>query len=149
MITIHKTSPTNYDFLELVRHLDSDLEKKNGDSNDFFAAFNQAVDLDLVLVVYINNIPVGCGALKKYDENHIEIKRMYVDMPYRKLGIAKIILSNLEKYAKEKGYLHTVLETGLQMEPAITLYKKCGYKVIENYPPYQNIAESVCFKKAF
>lgn len=148
MITIHKTTPTDFDFLQLVNLLNADLAQKNGENNDFFAAFNHSTDLDLVIVIYINNNPVGCGALKKYDDDHVEIKRMYVDLPYRKLGIAKIILSNLEKFAQEKGYQHTVLETGMQMHPAITLYKKCGYNQTDNYPPYQDVEESVCFRKA-
>lgn len=148
MITIHKTLPTNFDFLQLVNQLDAYLANKNGETNAFFVTYNQAIDLDIVVVAYLNNNPVGCGALKKLDDERMEIKRMYVDHAYRKLGIAKIILTNLEKLAQQAGYQNTVLETGVQMQPAITLYKKCGYIETDNYPPYQDIDQSVCFKKA-
>ncbi|HEY9116189.1 MAG TPA: GNAT family N-acetyltransferase, partial [Roseivirga sp.] len=77
----------------------------------------------------------------------IEIKRMYVLENFRGQGVAGLILTELEKWAKELGYSQSVLETGKRQPEAISLYTKHGYEVTENYGQYQGVANSVCFKK--
>ena len=40
-----------------------------------------------------------------------------------------------------------VLETGLRQQEAVRLYQKNGYQLTENYGPYTEMPNSVCFKK--
>lgn len=66
---------------------------------------------------------------------------------YRKNGLGKEIMDTLEKIAKSKGYHTLILETGKSLVAAQRLYSQLGFKVIENYGPYKNMAESMCMKK--
>lgn len=147
MITISRTDSENKDFQDLAHQLDTDLAERNGEKNDFFAQFNKTNLIKNVIVAYSNNIPVGCGAIKIYDSNIMEVKRMFVLKEQRGKNIAGTILRNLEQWAKELSYNKCVLETGDKMPEAIGLYRKNGYKQIPNYGQYENVESSLCFEK--
>ncbi|MCH5715524.1 GNAT family N-acetyltransferase [Niabella hibiscisoli] len=147
MITIHRTNSEDTSFKGLVIELDKDLAKRNGDTNDFFAQFNKMDLIKNVVVAFDDAVPVGCGAMKPYNQSAMEIKRMYVLPDRRGKGIAVSILQELEAWARELGYAKCVLETGDQMPEAIGLYSKTGYQVIPNYGPYENVKSSICFEK--
>ncbi len=147
MITTHRTNSENNHFLDLVVELDKDLAKRNGDTNDFFAQFNKTDLIKNVVVAFDDEVPVGCGAMKPYNQSAMEIKRMYVLPDKRGKGIAVSILQELEAWAKELGYKKCILETGDQMPEAIGLYQKTGYQIIPNYGPYENVKSSICFEK--
>lgn len=103
--------------------------------------FKQAV------IAYENGKPVGCGAIKEFSPNTIEIKRMYILPEHRGRGIAISILNELEVWAGESGYEKCLLETGKKQPEAVELYKKNGYKIIPNYGQYAEVENSVCFQK--
>ena len=147
MISVKRTTSDDIDFQELVKALDNDLALKNGDKNDFFAQYNQIDVINHVVLAYDDEIAVGCGAYKQFDEETVEIKRMYVPPHYRRKGISRKILNELELWASKENYKFAVLETGEQMTEAIGLYRTNGYEVIPNYPPYENENASICFKK--
>jgi putative acetyltransferase len=147
MIKIIRTDSGNQDFIELVKCLDADLAIRDGDDHAFYAQFNKTVNLKYVVVVYENEIPTACGALKEFAANTIEIKRMYTAPGCRGKGIATMVLAELEKWAAELSYKKCILETGKKQPEAIGLYKKNGYKSIPNYGQYAGIVNSVCFEK--
>ena len=147
MLTLIRTNSENKNFQNLVLELDKDLAKKNGDTNDFFAQYNKTDLIKNVVVALNYYLPVGCGAMKEFDNSTMEIKRMYVTIEMRGKGVAVAVLNDLESWAKELGYKKCVLETGDKMLEAIGLYKKSGYKIIKNYGQYENIESSICFEK--
>jgi putative acetyltransferase len=142
-----KTTSQNTDFQLLVNQLDAYLTGVNGDADDFFKQFNQIDLLQNVIVAYQNKEAVGCGAIKVFDEQSMEIKRMYVLPNKRGQGIAKGILSELENWAMTLGFEKCVLETSKTMLDALALYQKCGYEIIPNYGQYKDVETSVCFEK--
>ena len=145
---IKRTSEEDADFLSLVKLLDVELAERDGDEHAFYAQFNEPVGLSGVVVGYRDGEPVGCGAFKKYDENSVEIKRMYVRPDRRGMRIAAEVLTDLESWANELGFKEYILETGFKQPEAITLYKRSGYDVIPNYGQYENVENSVCMKKS-
>ncbi|MFZ1703964.1 MAG: GNAT family N-acetyltransferase [Saprospiraceae bacterium] len=147
MLSLQRTNSQHPDFQQLVASLDQDLKIRDGDEHAFFAQFNKIDKLNHVILAYIDTIPVGCGAFKKYEEGIIEIKRMYVLPENRGQGIASYVLSELEKWGAELNYQKCVLETGLKQPEAIQLYKKNNYTRIPNYGPYVEVDNSVCFEK--
>lgn len=147
MNTVKRTNLDNPDFQKLVSELDKYLAIRNGAANDFFVQFNQIDQIKHVVVIYENEQPVGCGAMKEYDPRTMEIKRMFVPVEKRGAGLASSVLTELENWAKELGYSRCILETGEEMTDAVGLYKKSNYKVIPNYGQYENVADSVCFEK--
>ena len=146
--TLKRTSEGDSDFLSLVKLLDVELAERDGDEHAFYAQFNKPVGLSGVIVAYRNGEPVGCGAFKKYDENSVEIKRMYVRPDRRGMRIAAEILTDLESWANELGFKEYILETGFKQPEAIALYKRSGYDVIPNYGQYEDVENSVCMKKS-
>lgn len=147
MIKLIRTDSYNRDFIELVKYLDADLAEKNGGDHSFYAQFNKIDKIKHVVVAYENDKAVGCGAMKEYSPDTMEIKRMYTSPEKRGQGIATGILAELETWATELDYGKCVLETGKRQPAAIELYQKNGYKITPNYGQYVGIENSVCFEK--
>lgn len=147
MINIIRTNSEHPDFIGLVKLLDADLAKRDGADHSFYDQFNKISKIKYAVVAYENGKPLGCGALKAYEKNTIEIKRMFVLPESRKKGIATKILSELETWASELSYSKCILETGKRQPEAIDLYEKNGYKKISNYGQYAGVENSVCFEK--
>ncbi len=147
MLTLLRTNASSPDFRELVKLLDADLAIRDGDEHPFFAQFNKLDAIPWMVVAYENGVPVGCGAIKKYADNVVEVKRMFTHPTARGKGIASSVLSELEKWAAELGFASCILETGIRQPEAIALYNKCGYLRIPNYGQYEVSVSSVCFEK--
>jgi len=147
MITLIRTNSNNSDFIDLVNKLDKELANRDGDDHSFYSQFNTISKIKYVVVAYENEIPVGCGAIKQYNANTMEVKRMYVDPITRGTGIGSRILSALESWAAELAFVKCILETGKRQPEAIRLYEKNGYRQIGNYGQYEGIENSVCFMK--
>jgi GNAT superfamily N-acetyltransferase len=128
--------------------LDAELRIRDGDEHGFYAQFNKPVGLSGVVVAYLENVPVGCGAFKKYSDETAEIKRMFVTQNARGNRIGGSILSELESWAAEMNFSECILETGYKQPEAISLYKRSGYEVIPNYGQYAGVENSVCMKRA-
>ena len=144
---IVRTNSENLDFIHLVKQLDNYLKVTDGDEHEFYNQFNNIDVLQHVVLVYVDEIAVGCGAFKKFDIDVVEAKRMYVAERFRNKGIAQNILKELEIWAKAIGNKKCILETGKRQLEAVQFYYKCGYKVIPNYGQYKAMQNSICFKK--
>jgi len=142
-----RTTPDNIDFQNLTLELDKELAIRDGELHSFYHQYNSLKVLDHVVVAYYLDRAIACGALKKYHENIVEIKRMFVLETERGKGIASSILSELESWAKELKYNRCILETGINQPEAINLYKKNNYTIIPNYGQYENVYNSICFEK--
>ncbi|MFC5284513.1 GNAT family N-acetyltransferase [Pedobacter alpinus] len=144
-----RTNSENLDFQNLVIELDKDLAIRDGEIHSFYAQFNKIAAIKYVIVAYENEMAVGCGAIKEYNADTMEVKRMYVEIKNREKGIARMILKELENWAKELGYKKLVLETGNKQPEALHLYKSSRFNVMENYGQYAGLNTSICFYKEF
>lgn len=147
MIKIVRTNAENEDFINLAKKLDADLAVTDGDEHAFYDQFNKLDAIKYVLLVFENETAMGCGAIKEFDAQTMEIKRMYVAPDYRGKGIASELLIALEKWAAELGFEKCILETGTRQSSAIRLYQKSGYNQIPNYGQYAHAENSLCFEK--
>jgi GNAT superfamily N-acetyltransferase len=147
MITIKRTSSEDSVFINLVKLLDAELAIADGDQHVFYSQFNKIDKIKYVVLVYENEIPLGCGAIKEFGKDVMEIKRMFVSPDKRNKGFATRILIELENWASELSCTRCILETGKRQPDAIGLYKKNGYKPIPNYGQYAGVENSVCFEK--
>jgi GNAT superfamily N-acetyltransferase len=142
-----RTNSKNIDFIHLVKALDAYLKITDEEEHDFYNQFNNIDVLKEVIVTYVSGIAVGCGAIKKFDNSAVEVKRMFVLKENRGTGIAQKLLLALEDWARELGYKKCFLETGIRQIEAVKFYKKCTYKVIPNYGQYSGMENSICFEK--
>ena len=120
----------------------------DGDEHSFYDQYNKIDLLKNCIVIFEDETAVACGAIKAFDEQSMEIKRMFTLPEMRGKGIASKILNQLENWTKELGFSKTILETGIKQTEAIALYEKCGYKIIPNYGQYSGIENSVCYEKS-
>ena len=147
MPNILRTNSDHPDFIGLVRLLDADLAIRDGEDHAFYAQFNKIVELKHTVVIYEKDMPLACGAIKQFETNRTEVKRMYTLPEHRGKGLATCVLNELEVWAAELGYEFTVLETGKRQPEAIALYKRNGYRQIPNYGQYIGVENSLCFEK--
>ncbi|MCB0571743.1 MAG: GNAT family N-acetyltransferase [Phaeodactylibacter sp.] len=147
MISLLRTDSDNPDFIELVRQLDADLAKRDGEDHAFYAQYNKIDRIRHSVIAYQDGQPVACGAIKAYSPVVMEVKRMYTLPGARGQGLASRILSELEAWAAELSCEKCVLETGKRQPEAISLYKKNGYRTIPNYGQYAGVENSLCFEK--
>jgi GNAT superfamily N-acetyltransferase len=147
MINIIRTNSDNPDFIRLVKFLDDDLAIRDGDDHAFYSQFNKISNIRYVVLAFDSGIPVGCGAIKEYSPDTVEVKRMYVSPGSRNKGIATRMLTELETWAGEFSYKKIRLETGKRQPEAIGLYKLNGYRLIPNFGQYAGVENSVCFEK--
>jgi hypothetical protein len=144
---IKRTNADDPDFQQLVALLDYELWQELKEDQATYDQYNKVPGLNTVIVIYDNEKPVASGCFKKYDEDTVEIKRMYVLKEYRGKKYSKMVLTALEEWAFEQGYKSAILETSIHFKPACSLYLKTGYTVIKNYDQYIGLKDSVCMKK--
>lgn len=60
---------------------------------------------------------------KKYDEENVEVKRVFIKDEYRGRGISKTLMAMLEERARKQGYKYLILESGEPLVAAMALYK--------------------------
>ncbi len=147
MMSLVRTDSENKDFKALVKQLDAFLAVTDGDDHDFYNQYNKLDLIKHVVLIYVDNEPLACGAIKQYDITTMEIKRMFTSEKARGKGFASQILKALEIWAKELSFNRCILETGIRQVEAVHLYKKNNYKIIENYGQYSGLEESICFEK--
>jgi GNAT superfamily N-acetyltransferase len=142
-----RTDSGNQSFIQLIKLLDDYLAEKDGAEHSYYDQYNKIDKINHVVVVYEDDRPVACGAIKRFDARSMEVKRMFTLQEFRGKGIGTKVLNELEIWAKELGYDRCLLETGKRQPEAIQLYKKNGYKIIPNYGQYIVMDNSVCFEK--
>ena len=117
------------------------------DGTGGFALADVDVPRAVLVVAYANGNPVGCGALRPYQTDIAEVKRMYTVPAWRGRGVAAAVLAELERQARTFGYPIMRLETGDRQPGAIRLYERSGYRHIPTFGPYVAWSDSVCFEK--
>ena len=88
---------------------------------------------------------IGCGALKKLDSQHAEIKSMRTAASHLQKGVASHLLEYILGEARRRKYRRISLETGSfdAFRPARNLYAKFGFTDCEPFADYTPDANSV------
>ena len=101
---------------------------------------------------YLDGVPVASGAWRRRDDveafgstTAAEIKRMFVMPEARGAGLARAILSHLERTALEAGAEVMILETGTEQPEAIALYLSAGYTRLPSFGHYQWSPKNRCY----
>lgn len=147
--SIEYTNGTDERFVKLCSQLDFYLQQLIGveKQNKQYAQYNSLKDIHDVILIIDNGEAVGCGAIKRYDNHTMEMKRLYVKEEYRHKGYGRAIVEALEALAKNMEVTTLILETGVLLVAAQNMYISCGFKVIENYGQYKGLEGSICMNK--
>jgi len=147
-IRVVKTTSENPDFLFLIETFDTFLWERYPELKKEYWGNNIIEFNSNVLIVYLEDEPVACGCFKKYNDTAVELKRMFVSPKARGLGLAQLVIGELEVEAKRQGFEIMILETLYKQIEAISLYQKVGFEIVENYEPYIGLSNSICMSKS-
>lgn len=151
-VDIRRSSLASPDAIRLITALNAELTSKFPEpgATHFSLSHEQVADGDgAFLIVYVDDEPVGCGAIRRLDGERAEIKRMFVSPSFRGHGIGRAIVRALEDEARRLGFSRVVLETGTRLPVAIALYESAGFTRIPLFGEYTGSPEtSICFGKA-
>lgn len=93
---------------------------------------------------------VGCGAIKRLDAGHAEVKSMRTAPARKRSGTASLLLEHIITEAKRMGFTRLSLETGATefFLPARRLYEKFGFDYCEPFADYRPDPYSVFMTRA-
>ncbi|WP_169947664.1 GNAT family N-acetyltransferase [Microbispora sp. H11081] len=88
---------------------------------------------------------VGCGAIKRLDAEHAELKSMRTAPARKRGGVASLLLRHILTEAERMGFARLSLETGSAefFLPARRLYEKFGFDYCEPFADYRPDPNSV------
>jgi GNAT superfamily N-acetyltransferase len=144
---LRRTDNLDKDFITLTTALDAHFNVLYGALQKQYSPHNIMSSLKTVLVGYEDKEPIACGCFRVFEQECVEIKRMYVSPKYRQKGYASMLLYELENWAKELGYKRALLELGNKQPQTLKLYESLGYLIRENYGVYKEIETSICMEK--
>jgi putative acetyltransferase len=88
-----------------------------------------------LLIAQVGGNAAGCVALRRLDDHAGEMKRLYVRLGFRSLGLARRLIAAVILAARHAGYSELRLDTLPSMVRAQGLYRKLGFTEI---PPYSD-----------
>jgi len=120
-------------FKEYAASLDFALEFQNFEKELAGLPGNYAPPEGCLLLALYREQVAGCVALRKIDRAICEMKRLFVKLSFRHLGIGTALARTVIQEAKKKGYIRMRLDTVPSMKEAHALYESLGFRKI---PPY-------------
>jgi len=140
--------PDTPDARSLIAELETELSAHYPPSSRHGYSVQKLIDQGVAFFVTRHDkAPAGCGGIQLFGAEYGELKRMYVRPQFRGLGLGRLMLSQLEGFAREHGIDVVRLETGIHQHTAIRLYEGCGYVRIPPFPPYFDDPVSRCYER--
>ena|SRR5688572_6699360 len=99
-----------------------------------------------LLIAYDGAKAVGCVALRKWDNETAELKRMFVQQEYQGHKIGQRLLQQILDIAQKLNYKKVRLDTLSTMKQALTLYRLYGFYEIPAYR-FNPIEETIYMEK--
>ena len=102
-----------------------------------------------VWVLRKDQVLLGCGALQRIDERHVEIKAMRTSRAHLRRGVGKAVLAHLLDEARAAGYARASLETGSMdyFAPARRMYADAGFVECAPFADYLDDPNSTCMTR--
>ncbi|UCC19735.1 MAG: GNAT family N-acetyltransferase [Promethearchaeota archaeon] len=120
-------------FIEYSNYLGIDLSFQNFKEELKNFPGNYIPPEGCILLAYFNEKLTGCVAVRKYEDDICEMKRLYVRPQYRRKNIGRNLSNTIIEKAKKMGYKSIRLDTLPFMKEAIMLYCNLGFEEIAPY----------------
>src|SRR3990167_4025595 len=99
-VDIRRDSLTSPDAVRLIAALNAELTStfpEPGATHFSLSGTQVEAGEGAFVIAYLDDVPVGCGAVRRLDETTAELKRMYVDPSVRGQGIGRALVDALER----------------------------------------------------
>ena len=99
--------------------------------------------------LWLDDMLMGCGAIKFLDKEHGEFKSIRIHDDFRKQGNSINVINHLINEAKKLNINRLSIETGAGdfFIPARKLFKKCGFEICKPFAHYKEDVNSVYLTK--
>ena len=81
-----------------------------------------------LVLALVEGQAAGCAALRRFDAQRCEAKRLYVRPRFRGLGMGRALLDWVIAEARTMGYREMVGDTIPQMAVALAMYDRAGFE---------------------
>lgn len=108
--------------------------------------FSPAQGGNFVLLLRHGQVVAG-GAFKRYDEDTAELKRVWTHSQWRRQGLARLVMVELEAQVQRQGYRRIYLTTGFRQPEAVGLYLGHGYSALFDRAAPAGTYRSLPFEK--
>ncbi len=115
-------------FQEYTKSLGFDLQFQNYEQEYKNLPGKYNVPKGRLYLLECNNQPAGCIALKPFQKDICEIKRLYIKEEYRGYRFGEKLMKKVIQDAQEIGYHQIYLDTLDFMKSAIHVYQKLGFQ---------------------
>ena len=89
---------------------------------------------------------IGCvGYVDK--GSYAEVKRLFVSQEFRRQGVARVLMAELESRAFDAGYTVLRLESGTHQPESVALYESLGYRIRTPFGGYIDDPLSIFMEK--
>lgn len=129
------------DFNEVLE-IDKEAFNPRNPSFDMFVYLTYCNDL---LVADIGNKVVGYVVTMDVDKTTGKIVSIAVRKEFRRHGIGEALLREAIKRLRARGKKKVALEVRVSNEPALELYKKLGFKIVDTIPGYYSDGEDAYY----
>jgi ribosomal protein S18 acetylase RimI-like enzyme len=86
-----------------------------------------------LILAYENKVPVGCAAIREFDKDIAELKRLFIQPQYRGYKIGVKLLELVIDIVQELNYKQIRLDTVPTMTQEQNLYRVFGFYEIQPY----------------
>lgn len=118
------------ELLKLFSEHDEYMMEFLGEHRMYYTPYSEAEHIGRAWIAYVDGDPAGCAAYRERTEGVGELKRVFIRSQYRGRGISKALVRTVEDYARGRGDYTMALDTNSALEPAVTLYRRAGYRVV-------------------
>jgi len=127
---MHQISPNGFG-QALEPPLDIEKERES-----FASALDDKETVVLVVEQLGKVVGFVMGVVEKYSDDllsapYVTVQYLYVDEKFRRAGIAKALMQDVEKWATDKGLYTLELKVWSNNEPAKALFQSLGYLSLE------------------
>jgi ribosomal protein S18 acetylase RimI-like enzyme len=99
------------------------------DIENFCEAYGSDGGMSGFWVAVYEGAIVGMVGVQRHDNNVAEIRRLRVRPDLRRRGIGSMLMERAIAFCRERDYLKVILDTRVEEEPAIRIFKKFGFQL--------------------